>query len=75
MNPIEKWEAKRRFPYKFVVQVIKIFLVTIQLWLFAYSNYKHVNYTWDNRITFSHLFLKGWDATQEVSILFKVCEK
>nr|NVI71479.1 transient receptor potential cation channel, mucolipin ortholog [Cucujiformia] len=26
----------------------------------------HVNYTWDNRITFSHLFLKGWDATREV---------
>nr|MBE5724892.1 transient receptor potential cation channel, mucolipin ortholog [Cucujiformia] len=26
----------------------------------------HVNYTWDNRIAFSHLFLKGWDATREV---------
>nr|NVI71383.1 transient receptor potential cation channel, mucolipin ortholog [Cucujiformia] len=25
------------------------------------------NYTWDNRITFSHLFLKGWDATREVN--------
>ncbi|XP_058809738.1 mucolipin-3-like isoform X2 [Phymastichus coffea] len=66
MNPIEKWEAKRRFPYKFIVQVIKIVLVTVQLWLFAHNNYMHVNYTWDNRIAFSHLFLKGWDATQEV---------
>nr|NVI71490.1 transient receptor potential cation channel, mucolipin ortholog [Cucujiformia] len=27
----------------------------------------HVNYTWDNRITFSHLFLKGWDATREIN--------
>nr|MBE5724893.1 transient receptor potential cation channel, mucolipin ortholog [Cucujiformia] len=27
----------------------------------------HVNYTWDNRITFSHLFLRGWDATREIS--------
>nr|NVI71496.1 transient receptor potential cation channel, mucolipin ortholog [Cucujiformia] len=27
----------------------------------------HVNYTWDNRITFSHLFLRGWDATREVN--------
>ncbi|XP_001606145.2 mucolipin-3 [Nasonia vitripennis] len=66
MNPIEKWQAKSRFPYKFVVQVIKIVLVTVQLCLFAHNNYTHVNYTWDNRITFSHLFLRGWDATQEV---------
>jgi mucolipin len=35
MNPIEKWQAKRRFPYKFVVQVIKIILVTVQVrWWF-----------------------------------------
>ncbi|XP_018325285.1 mucolipin-3-like [Agrilus planipennis] len=68
MNPIEKWHAKRRFPYKFAVQVIKIILVTIQIWLFAYSRYNHVNYTWDNRITFSHLFLKGWDSTREINV-------
>lgn len=67
MNPIEKWYAKRRFPYKFGVQVIKIILVTMQLCLFAYSRYNHVNYTWDNRVTFSHLFLKGWDSTREVN--------
>ncbi|XP_043281295.1 mucolipin-3-like [Venturia canescens] len=66
MNPIEKWQAKRRFPYKFAIQVIKIILVTIQLCLFAHNNYIHVNYTWDNRVAFSHLFLKGWDAMQEV---------
>lgn len=67
MNPIEKWQAKRRFPYKFVVQVIKIILVTLQLCLFAHSRYMHVNYTWDNTITFSHMFLRGWDITMEVS--------
>lgn len=67
MNPIEKWHAKRRFPYKFVVQLIKIILVTLQLCLFAYSSYTHVNYTWDNRVTFAHLFLRGWDDTREVN--------
>ncbi|XP_066255745.1 mucolipin-3-like isoform X2 [Euwallacea similis] len=66
MNPIEKWHAKKRFPFKFFVQLIKIMLVTLQLCLYAYS-YNHVNYTWDNRITFSHLFLRGWDATREVN--------
>lgn len=67
MNPIEKWKAKRRFPYKFCVQVVKIVLVTIQLCLFAHSRYNHVNYTWGNKVTFSHLFLKGWDTTMEVT--------
>ncbi|CAH0729480.1 unnamed protein product, partial [Brenthis ino] len=67
MNPIEKWQAKRKFPYKFVVQVIKIVLVTLQLCLFAHNRYNHVNYTWDNRISFSHLFLLGWDSTREIN--------
>lgn len=67
MNPIEKWQAKRRFPYKFMVQVIKIILVTMQLCLFAYNRYNHVNYTSDNRITFSHIFLNGWDSTREIN--------
>lgn len=67
MNPIEKWHAKRRFPYKFFIQIVKIVLVTMQLCLFAHSRYTHVNYTWDNRVTFSHLFLSGWDASREVT--------
>ncbi|XP_026278920.1 mucolipin-3 isoform X1 [Frankliniella occidentalis] len=67
MNPIEKWHAKQRFPYKFLIQVIKIVLVTTQLCIFAHSRYKHVNYAWDNRVTFSHLFLRGWDTTREVN--------
>ncbi|KAI9581515.1 mucolipin-3-like [Glossina fuscipes] len=66
MNPIEKWQARRKFPYKFVVQIVKIVLVTMQLCLFAHSRYNHINYTWDNRIAFSHLFLRGWDSSREV---------
>lgn len=31
LNPIEKWQTKRRLPYKFAIQVIKIFLVTYQV--------------------------------------------
>lgn len=67
MNPIEKWNAKRRFPYKFFVQIVKIVLVTMQLCLFAHSRYIHVNYTTDNRVSFSHLFLAGWDSAREVT--------
>lgn len=67
MNPIEKWQAKKRFPYKFMIQVIKIILVTLQLCLFANNRYTHINYTWDNRVTFSHLFLNGWESSREVN--------
>ena len=38
----------------------------MQLCLFAHSRYNHINYTWDNRIAFSHLFLRGWDSGREV---------
>lgn len=31
MNPIEKWKTRRRFPYKFLIQIIKIVLVTLQV--------------------------------------------
>lgn len=37
MNPIEKWQTRRRFPYKFLVQLVKLVLVSIQLCLFAHS--------------------------------------
>lgn len=38
----------------------------MQLCLFAHSRYNHINYTWDNRVAFSHLFLKGWDRSMEI---------
>lgn len=39
MNPIEKWKTRRRFPYKFLVQIIKIILVTLQV-----MHEKHIGY-------------------------------
>lgn len=44
-----------------------VFYFYFQLCLFAHSRYNHVNYTWDNRISFSHLFLKGWTEEREVN--------
>ncbi|OXA38531.1 mucolipin-3 isoform X2 [Folsomia candida] len=67
MNPLEKWETRRQFPYKLTIQLIKIFFVTFQLCLFASYRYASVNYTWDNKITFSHLFIKDWDTSREIT--------
>lgn len=48
-----------------IIRILHNFLFW-QLCLFANSRYTHVNYTWDNRIAFSHLFLKDWDPIREV---------
>ena len=66
MNPVEKWYSKRRFPYKLLVQIIKIVLVTLQIYLFAINRSTHIEFSWNSRFTFSHLFLKQWDTTREI---------
>ncbi|XP_069156334.1 mucolipin-3 isoform X9 [Procambarus clarkii] len=66
MNPMQKWHARRRFPWKLLLQIIKIIIVTVQLCLFAHQRYNHVNFLWDTKISFSHLFLQGWDSSREI---------
>ncbi|XP_042242330.1 mucolipin-3-like isoform X2 [Homarus americanus] len=68
MNPMEKWHARQRFPWKLLLQIFKIIVVTAQLCLFAQQRYNHVNYLWDTKISFSHLFLQGWDTTMEIQV-------
>lgn len=37
LNPIDKYLASKRLPWKFCLQILKVFLVTAQLWIFAGS--------------------------------------
>lgn len=37
-----------------------------QLCNFAENRYKHMEYSFNNRVSFSHLFLKNWDDSREV---------
>lgn len=93
-NPIEKWHTRKRLPFKFIVQVIKIILGTVQvmqmrshvqiyrckselicyytsifsqLYIFAQNRNEYIYYDYNNQLAFSHLFLKVWDASREVS--------
>lgn len=66
MNPIEKWQASRRVPWKLVVQIVKIFFVTMQLLLFGTARYSHINFYEDSKVTLNHLFLKDWDPELDV---------
>lgn len=65
MDPCEKWKAKRKFPWKLVLQIVKIVLVTIQLALFGFYRAAHVDFIEKGNIAFKHLYLYGWGASYE----------
>ncbi|XP_020355085.1 mucolipin-3 isoform X1 [Oncorhynchus kisutch] len=58
MNPCEKYKARGRKPWKLMLQIIKIAIITIQLVSFGLSNQMVVTFKEENLMTFKHLFLK-----------------
>ncbi|XP_035032646.1 mucolipin-3 [Hippoglossus stenolepis] len=60
MNPCEKYHARGRKPWKLVLQIIKIAIITIQLVSFGLSNQMVVAFKEENLMTFKHLFLKDY---------------
>ncbi|KAM9797363.1 mucolipin-3 isoform 1-T3 [Syngnathus typhle] len=60
MNPCEKYRARGRKPWKLVLQIIKIAIITIQLVSFGLSNQMVVTFKEENLMTFQHLFLKDY---------------
>ncbi|CAI4232041.1 unnamed protein product [Auanema sp. JU1783] len=65
MNPLEKWKVRRQFPYKMVLQVLKIIFVTVQLILFAEMRMSHVDFMEDTNTVMRHRFLKNWDDDRD----------
>ncbi|MEQ2292459.1 hypothetical protein AMECASPLE_023317 [Ameca splendens] len=60
MNPCEKYRARGRKPWKLMLQILKIFIITLQLVSFGLSNEMVATFKEDNLMTFKHLFLKGF---------------
>lgn len=60
MNPIQKWNAKGRFPWKLCLQIVKIIIATIQLFVFGLSSYRYVTQHVDMTTALSRFFLKDW---------------
>lgn len=67
MNPIEKFQAKKRIPWKLVLQVVKIALVTVQLVLFGTNSYSYQQQHRDTIVALHHIFLNGWDSVREIA--------
>ncbi|ROL01491.1 Mucolipin-3 [Anabarilius grahami] len=60
MNPCDKYKARRRKPWKLILQIVKIAVVTIQLVSFGLSNQMVVQFKEENLMVFRHLFLKNF---------------
>lgn len=60
MNPCEKYHARGRKPWKLVLQLVKIAIITAQLVSFGLSNQMVVTFKEENLMTFKHLFLKDY---------------
>ncbi|KAM6938195.1 mucolipin-3 [Lycodopsis pacificus] len=60
MNPCEKYHARGRKPWKLILQIIKIAIITVQLVSFGLSNQMLITFKEENLMTFKHLFLKDY---------------
>ncbi|TSK17930.1 Mucolipin-1 [Bagarius yarrelli] len=61
MSPCDKYHAKGRKPFKLVLQLLKIIMVTAQLVVFGLSNQMVVTFKEENTASFKHLFLKDYN--------------
>ncbi|XP_015914357.1 mucolipin-3 [Parasteatoda tepidariorum] len=66
MNPIEKWRAKGKFPWKLLLQVIKIIFVTLQLVVFGSDGTVYELQKQNTVFSFRHMFLKDWTSLRDV---------
>nr|XP_061790433.1 mucolipin-3-like [Nerophis lumbriciformis] len=60
MNPCEKYHARGRKPWKLLLQIIKIAIITVQLVSFGLSNQMVVTFKEENVLAFQHIFLKDF---------------
>ncbi|XP_030582694.1 mucolipin-1a isoform X2 [Archocentrus centrarchus] len=67
MSPCDKYHAKGRYPFKLVLQLAKILVVTAQLVLFGLSNQVVVTFKEENTMTFKNIFLKNYDESLDDS--------
>ncbi|XP_051555499.1 mucolipin-3 isoform X3 [Myxocyprinus asiaticus] len=60
MSPCQKYRARGRKPWKLMLQIFKIAIITIQLVSFGLSNEMMVTFKEENLIAFKHFFLKNY---------------
>lgn len=59
-DPYQKYKSKGRKPWKLLLQIFKIILITAQAYWFAVDLQSVVSFDTDNLATFRHLFIKAY---------------
>ncbi|KAL3868784.1 hypothetical protein ACJMK2_041545 [Sinanodonta woodiana] len=65
MGPDEKYRARRKCPWKLLIQIVKIILITVQLIQFGFTRSSFVEYVHRTGVALKHLYLKEWQSTYE----------
>ncbi|XP_067218009.1 mucolipin-3 isoform X2 [Chanodichthys erythropterus] len=69
MSPCQKYRARGRKPWKMILQILKIAIITIQLISFGLSNEMMVTFKEENLIAFKHFFLKNYkDSNKDYAL-------
>ncbi|XP_053212486.1 mucolipin-3-like [Panonychus citri] len=66
MNPIDKWRSKKKFPWKLLLQITKLIIVTIQIYTFGTEMSRFKTHQANMEITLRELLLSDWDPVREV---------
>ncbi|XP_055057452.2 mucolipin-3 [Misgurnus anguillicaudatus] len=65
MSPCQKYRARGRKPWKLMLQILKIAIITVQLVSFGLSNEMMVTFKEENLVAFKHLFLKNYQNSDQ----------
>ncbi|XP_031556189.1 mucolipin-3-like isoform X1 [Actinia tenebrosa] len=62
MNPWRKYKARKRKPWKLLIQIFKIIIVTVQVGLFGNDRFSVVQFAEENHQALQYLFLKDYNG-------------
>uniref|UniRef100_A0A8C1K912 Mucolipin 3a n=1 Tax=Cyprinus carpio TaxID=7962 RepID=A0A8C1K912_CYPCA len=72
MSPCQKYRARGRKPWKMMLQILKIAIITFQLVSFGLSNEMMVTFKEGNIVAFKHFFLKNYqDRNKDYALYTK----
>lgn len=70
MSPCQKYSTRGRIPWKMMLQILKIVIITVQLVSFGLSNEMMVTFKEENLIAFKHFFLKNYKDSNKHYALY-----
>ncbi|XP_065674286.1 mucolipin-3 isoform X3 [Hydra vulgaris] len=71
MSPYEKYMKYGRKPWKLVIQVLKIFMVTAQVILFGTDRFASIAFMKNTKNAFENLFIQSYDGTTPFFVINK----